>query len=369
MRIQLSTLLQTLTGKVIAALVVISTGVGAAAAAGAGVPLVPSPDDGPVLVADESMPAEDGADGVDAGGERDEDGARPKSASEPGDAEPDGDAPGELGDEVNHGAVVSEFTRSTALTGCEKGQATAAVARGDVDPSSTSFEADLTPFLERCSDDDAAGGAGDDEADGDASGEELGDEANHGAAVSEFTRSTELTGCEKGQATAAVARGDVDPSAESFEVDLAPFLDRCSGDDDAEDDGGDDDADEDEDESSDEVNHGAVVSEFTETTELTGCEKGQATAAVARGDVDPSAESFEADLAPFLERCSGDDDAAGDAGDDDVVTTGDEPTEVSAERADKESGRPPHANDRGRSGKTKNERAGENGQGRGNGKP
>ena len=55
-----------------------------------------------------------------------------------------------------HGEIVSTFTRSTELEGCEKGQATAAVARGDVVPADdgTVDEGDLAPYLEKCLSDD-----------------------------------------------------------------------------------------------------------------------------------------------------------------------------------------------------------------------
>jgi hypothetical protein len=56
----------------------------------------------------------------------------------------------------NHGTIVSEFTRNTMLTGCEKGQATAAIARGDVEPAGLdehALAAKLAPFVAKCDDD------------------------------------------------------------------------------------------------------------------------------------------------------------------------------------------------------------------------
>jgi hypothetical protein len=130
----LSTLTKTVVGKTLTGLVVVSMSVGAAAAAGADVPILTSPDDDgteeTASAADTSVVGDDIAENVDEGSDVGE-------GSE-----------GEHPD--NHGAVVSEFTRSTDLEGCAKGQATAAVARGDVDPLADSFADDLAPFLDKC---------------------------------------------------------------------------------------------------------------------------------------------------------------------------------------------------------------------------
>ena len=80
-------------------------------------------------------------------------------------------------DDPNHGEIVSTFTRETELTGCEKGQATAAVARGDVDPTADDLDDLLAPYLERCD-----RGDDDDEADEDDEAREV-DEASGGEAV------------------------------------------------------------------------------------------------------------------------------------------------------------------------------------------
>ena len=196
MKLQPTALLKTLSGKTVVALLVVMSGVGAAAAAGADVPLVTSLATSPTHSTNDEPaeePAEEPADGdtsdegvsgvvVDAsalklGSDDDDDDDENQSDDEDqsdGDDQGDDGAgveqldseAGDVGDEIgegdhpdNHGEVVSTFTRDNPLEleGCEKGQATAAVARGDVDPESDTIKDDLTPYLAKC------GHGGDDE--------------------------------------------------------------------------------------------------------------------------------------------------------------------------------------------------------------
>lgn len=195
----LTSLLSTVAGKVAAGVVVATTSVGAAAAAGAPVPLLTPPEDRPpVEVVGEPAPDEPAAD---------EEGLLAAAVGEPAvDEEPPTDEP----EDPNHGEVVSDFVASAeamGLEGCEKGQATAAVARGDLDPSDPDFEAELATHL------DESGKCLDDESDEDPIEDESA-EPTHGDVVSGFVHETELEGCLKGQATAAVARGDVEPDGD-----------------------------------------------------------------------------------------------------------------------------------------------------------
>ena len=241
-------LFQTVVGKTIAGVVVVTVGVGAAAAGGADVPLLRS------AVADESDEVDEtGEDEIEVG--------------EPGDGEPvDGDSEdGEPGDgESEQGEDAGE-------------------------PADGQDEADEN----------------DDEDDGDDDGVDDGDELasasvenddvdpNHGEIVSTFTQTTQLTGCEKGQATAAVARGEVDPTVPADELDelLAPFLERCARDGDEE-------------------------SEPSEEDDDPSAEGWKQTRDEGRAAVHEARQAF-------IDACGDDDDEAGDAaaadGDDDDV--------------------------------------------------
>ena len=158
---------QTVVGKTIAGVVVVMVGVGAAAAGGAEVPLLTTASaDESGDVADEEA-EDDGDDQVD---EKQGDDASDQDGSPAGDDAADGSDEAEEAEEAEelaevdevaspdeassgeetHGDVVSEFTRTTDLVGCEKGQATAAVARRDVDPSAADLDEQLAPYLERC---------------------------------------------------------------------------------------------------------------------------------------------------------------------------------------------------------------------------
>ncbi|MFP5486980.1 MAG: hypothetical protein ACLGHQ_01560 [Acidimicrobiia bacterium] len=113
----MTALLSTVAGKVAAGVVVASASVGAAAAAGTPVPFTaPSEDRPPVEVVEEPAVEE-------------------QTVEEPAVEEPAGDdgVDGETED-PNHGEVVSQFATTTELEGCVRGQAVAAVARGDVEP-------------------------------------------------------------------------------------------------------------------------------------------------------------------------------------------------------------------------------------------
>lgn len=66
--------------------------------------------------------------------------------------------------------------------------------------------------------------------------------------------------------------------------------------------------------------HGQIVSEFATTTDLEGCERGQAVSAVARELVDPDSETFDDDLATYLDQL----DKCNNTADDDAEGTDDE---------------------------------------------
>ena len=162
-------LFQTVVGKTIAGVVVVTVGVGAAAAGGADVPLLRTASADEVDESDDESDDDESDDGdLETAGELDgpdddddDEGDVPHDEDGGDGAGDDGvaaSASADTDDEPNHGEVVSTFTQSTELTGCEKGQATAAVARGDVDPSADGLEEALAPYLERCARD------GDDEA-------------------------------------------------------------------------------------------------------------------------------------------------------------------------------------------------------------
>jgi hypothetical protein len=88
--------------------------------------------------------------------------------------------------------------------------------------------------------------------------------ANHGQTVSEFARTTDLEGCEKGQAIADLASGKSADDSETTAADHDP----CDHEDESSEDSST--------ESATVENHGQTVSDFAHTTELEGCEKGQA---------------------------------------------------------------------------------------------
>ena len=218
-------LLSSVVGKVTVGVVVATTSVGAAAAAGAQIPFVPQ-DRPPV---EESTVVDEPAVGVQPAA--DEPAAQlPAEATlgEEATDEVDDAAEGDPADPT-HGEIVSTFTQTTDLEGCEKGQATAAVARGDVVPGEdgTVAEDELAPYLEKCRRGDVEEPETE-EPETDA--EEPSD--RHGAVVSNFAHETELKGCERGQAVAAVARGDVVPGEDGTVAadDLAPYLEKCRGD-------------------------------------------------------------------------------------------------------------------------------------------
>ena len=135
---------------------------------------------------------------------------------------------------------------------------------------------------------------------------EEGDDANHGEIVSTFATTTELEGCERGQAVSAVARGILDPESPEFDAELTAYVDglddlgKCQNTDEDEAEGEEeaDDADEAE---AGEANHGEIVSTFATTTELEGCERGQAVSAVARGILDPESPEFDAELTAYVD--------------------------------------------------------------------
>jgi len=227
----LTALLSSVAGKVALGVVVATTSVGAAAAAGAEIPFVPQ-ERPPV---EESTAVEEPTVAAVAVEEQDADqAAAALQVEEPAVAEEESDEVDEVAEDTSpdptHGEIVSTFTRSTELEGCEKGQATAAVARGDVVPAEdgTVAEDDLAPYLEKCLTDD-----GDEPETDDAEETEEADEAseNHGAVVSTFAHETDLEGCERGQAVAAVARGDVVPADDGTVAakDLEPYLEKCRG--------------------------------------------------------------------------------------------------------------------------------------------
>lgn len=140
----LTTLLSTAAGKIAIGVVVATTSVGAAAAAGAEVPFVSAPSEVAVTVedtgevdgsADAQAPADGPAEDSLATGESAVQALELPAGVDDDDVEEDAAVEGEDGERPeNHGAVVSGFVHETELEGCEKGQATAAVARGDIEP-------------------------------------------------------------------------------------------------------------------------------------------------------------------------------------------------------------------------------------------
>jgi hypothetical protein len=150
--------------------------------------------------------------------------------------------------------------------------------------------------------------------------------SNHGQTVSEFARTTDLEGCEKGQAIADLASGKSGDDAETTTAEHDP----CDHEDESSEDSSTDSATDEsatDDGTSDIENHGQTVSDFAHATELEGCEKGQAISDLASSKAeehrqnpdtghdpcdhadDVSADTLEASL-------EADDSAADDAADD-----------------------------------------------------
>ena len=130
-----TTLAKSVTGKIVLGLTVATMGVGAAAAAGTEMPS---------LTNAEAAAEESGEQTAEESGEQTAEESGEQTAEESGESSEESNA------EPTHGDVVSAFTQETDLVGCEKGQATAAVARGDVDPSSPTLTDELAPYLATC---------------------------------------------------------------------------------------------------------------------------------------------------------------------------------------------------------------------------
>lgn len=152
----LATLLKTVAGKVVIGLTVVTMGVGAAAATGADVPVLmtaeaPDEDSSEEESSEEESSEEESSEEESSEEESSEEESREESIEKASaEEEPGEDEPGEG---PNHGTIVSEFTQGIDLTGCEKGQATAAVARGDVDPTAlddAELSEALDPFIAKC---------------------------------------------------------------------------------------------------------------------------------------------------------------------------------------------------------------------------
>jgi hypothetical protein len=154
-----TTLAKSVTGKIVIGLTVATMGVGAAAAAGTELPSLTNAE----AAAEESgeqTAEESGEQTAEESGEQtaEESGEQTEEQSDEQTAEESGEQTEEQSDESSeesiaeptHGDVVSAFTQETDLVGCEKGQATAAVARGDVDPSSPTLTDELAPYLATC---------------------------------------------------------------------------------------------------------------------------------------------------------------------------------------------------------------------------
>ena len=160
----LTALLQTITGKVVLGLTVATASVGAAAA-GVPVPIVQELVPGAEHAAvSEGRPADTTSDDnsepdAEADGSEPEAPAAAATAVGAGAAVVGDEAEEGAADEPNHGEVVSEFATTTELEGCERGQAVSAVARGELDPQTDTFDADLTTYLDeldKCNDTEVA---------------------------------------------------------------------------------------------------------------------------------------------------------------------------------------------------------------------
>ncbi len=132
---------------------------------------------------------------------------------------------------------------------------------------------------------------------------ESADGSNHGQTVSEFARTTDLEGCEKGQAIADLASSKSGEDAETSDADHDPCdhedesSEDTSTDDSATDDSATDQSATD-DGSSGVENHGQMVSDFAHTTELEGCEKGQAISDLASSKADEHRQNPEREHDP-----------------------------------------------------------------------
>jgi hypothetical protein len=127
---------------------------------------------------------------------------------------------------------------------------------------------------------------------------ESADGSNHGQTVSEFARTTDLEGCEKGQAIADLASSKSGEDAETSDADHDPCdHEDVSSEDSSTDDSATDDSVTD-DGSSDVENHGQTVSDFAHTTELEGCEKGQAISDLASSKADEHRQNPEREHDP-----------------------------------------------------------------------
>ena len=153
------------------------------------------------------------------------------------------------------------------------------------------------------------------------------EELNHGQIVSEFAQTTELEGCEKGQAIAELASSNASEHRQNPETDHDP----C-GTDELLDDGTEDAGSESDDPTSelpvDEPTHGEIVSEFARTTELEGCEKGQAISELASGKSSEATDDpeAEADADADHDPCShaGVDESTEDAAGDELTESNDD---------------------------------------------
>ncbi|MCB0965761.1 MAG: hypothetical protein KDB37_02905 [Ilumatobacter sp.] len=178
MKLSATHLLRTAVGKTVVALLVVTGGVGAAAAARDDLPMLSAADevDEPAedVEPEDVEPADDQNDDDQDDGDQDDenddhDGDDDQDDGEGSEEPASLELTAESDEEPNHGEVVSTFVHETELTGCEKGQATAAVARGDVDPTDADTDLDeaLAPFVEKCSKGDGDLDAEDDAEPGD----------------------------------------------------------------------------------------------------------------------------------------------------------------------------------------------------------
>jgi len=229
------------------------------------------------------------------------------------------------------------------------------------------------PTLEDTVGDSSSDEATEESSEDDSSDDASAEESTHGQTVSEFATTTELDGCEKGQAIAELASSNAEDNRQDLESDH----DVCDDDDDeegeqaeesatAEDSAADEESSENS--SADEPTHGEIVSEFARTTELEGCEKGQAISELASSNAADHRQNPEKDNDP----CDHEDEAADDSGDDGDESTGDEveaEAEVSVESvvapSDDSTGQ---SGGHGRSGAHGNSAGGGQGHGKGHGK-
>jgi hypothetical protein len=126
------------------------------------------------------------------------------------------------GEDASHGSVVSEFVATTELEGCEGRQAIAEVASSQAADHRQNGE----PSNDPCADDDLEVDANDDADVVDDEAADEGEDASHGSVVSEFVATTELEGCERGQAIAEVASSQAADHRQNGE----PSNDPCADD-------------------------------------------------------------------------------------------------------------------------------------------